>query len=157
MAKSGSIVARKMVEFLTHPIRGWVRRWPVAEESGVPSRADSAANILNQNVSFELSERSLAVKYPVVQVYADRVRNLLTEKFRTFSGKIRTVAEVRVSQDRLEGIEEACGCTRTRSRRCWMRIAGVGARARFLRGRRGDGRCGQARGAELFADREGEV
>ena len=31
---------------------------------------------------------------------------LLTEKFRTFSGKVRTVAEVRVSQDRIEGIEE---------------------------------------------------
>jgi len=41
-----------------------------------------------------------------VQVYVDRVRNLLTEKFRKFSGKVRTVAEVRVSQDRIEGIEE---------------------------------------------------
>jgi hypothetical protein len=30
----------------------------------------------------------------------------LIEKFRTFSGKIRTVAEVRVSQDRIEGLEE---------------------------------------------------
>ncbi len=46
------------------------------------------------------------VKYPVVHVYSDRVRNLLTEKFRTFSGKVRTVAEVRVSQDRIEGMEE---------------------------------------------------
>ena len=46
------------------------------------------------------------MNYPVVQVYSDRVRNLLTEKFRTFSGKVRTVAEVRVSQDRIEGIED---------------------------------------------------
>lgn len=29
----------------------------------------------------------------------------MTEKFRTFSGKVRTVAEVRVSQDRIEGLE----------------------------------------------------
>jgi len=39
-------------------------------------------------------------------VYADRVQNLLTEKFRTFSGKVRTIVEIRVSQDRLEGLEE---------------------------------------------------
>jgi len=61
---------------------------------------------VNQNVSFELSERALVVKYPAVYVYADRVQNLLIEKFRKFSGKVRTIAEVRVSQDRLEGIEE---------------------------------------------------
>jgi hypothetical protein len=30
----------------------------------------------------------------------------LIEKFRKFSGKIRTVAEVRVSQDRIEGLED---------------------------------------------------
>ena len=53
-----------------------------------------------------LLEKSVAVKYPVVQVYSDRVQNLLTEKFRTFSGKVRTVAEVRMSQDRIEGLEE---------------------------------------------------
>jgi hypothetical protein len=53
-----------------------------------------------------VAERSLAVKYPVVHVYSDRTRNLLTEKFRTFSGKVRTVAEVRVSQDRVEGLED---------------------------------------------------
>ena len=46
------------------------------------------------------------VKYPVVYVYSDRVRNVLTEKFRNFSGKVRTVTEVRVSQDRIEGIED---------------------------------------------------
>ena len=64
------------------------------------------AYVVTQNMSFEISERASVVKYPVVQVYSDRVRNLLTEKFRTFSGKIRTVAEVRLSQDRLEGIED---------------------------------------------------
>jgi hypothetical protein len=107
MAKSGSIAARKMVEFLTATDTGLnpaVAR--MADESGVALTPIPAANIVNQNVSFEMSERSQAVKYPVVHVYADRVRNLLTEKFRTFSGKIRTVAEVRISQDRIEGMEE---------------------------------------------------
>jgi len=107
MAKTGSIAARKIVEFLTAPDTGMgpaVSR--MAEESGVALAPIPVANIVNQNVSVELSERSLAVSYPVVQVYVDRVRNLLTEKFRTFSGKIRMVAEVRVSRDRIEGVEE---------------------------------------------------
>jgi len=107
MAKTGSVAARKMVEFLTAADTGLNSAVAqLAEDSGVVLAPVPAANIVSQNVSFELSERSLAVKYPVVHVYADRVRNLLTEKFRTFSGKIRTVAEVRVSQDRIEGIEE---------------------------------------------------
>jgi hypothetical protein len=57
-------------------------------------------------MSNEIFERSRVVKYPLIQVYSDRVRNLLTEKFRTFSGKVRTVAEIRVSQDRIGGLED---------------------------------------------------
>ena len=107
MARSGSIAAGKLVEFLT-AFEGGLESAvaQLAEESGVGLDPIPPAHIVNQNVAFELSERSLAVKYPVVHVYVDRVRNLLTEKFRGFSGKIRTVAEVRVSQDRIEGIEE---------------------------------------------------
>jgi hypothetical protein len=53
----------------------------------------------------DIWERASVVKYPLIQVYSDRVRNLLTEKFRTFSGKVRTVALISVSQDRIEGLE----------------------------------------------------
>jgi hypothetical protein len=96
-----------MVEFLSEPETGMSSAVAqIAEESGVELSAIPPAQVANQNVSFELSEKSQVVKYPVVHVYTDRVRNLLTEKFRTFSGKVRTVAEVRVSQDRIEGMEE---------------------------------------------------
>jgi hypothetical protein len=78
----------------------------LAEESGVALTGLPPAHVVNQNVAFELSEKSQVVKYPVVHVYVDRIRNELKEKFRTFSGKVRTVAEVRVSHDRIEGIEE---------------------------------------------------
>ena len=78
----------------------------LAADSGSPLAPVPAEHIVNQNVPLALAERSKAVKYPVVYVYSDRVRNVLTEKFRTFSGKVRTVAEVRVSQDRIEGIED---------------------------------------------------
>jgi len=107
MAKAGSIAPRKTVEFLTAPDTGLGPAVAQAAfESGVDLAPIPPSHVVNQNVSFELSERALVVKYPAVYVYADRVQNLLIEKFRKFSGKVRTIAEVRVSQDRLEGIEE---------------------------------------------------
>src|ERR1700726_4521971 len=78
----------------------------LALDSGIPLTPIETRSIVTQNMSIEIFERSSVVKYPLIQVYSDRVRNLLTEKFRTFSGKIRTVAEVRVSQDRIEGLED---------------------------------------------------
>jgi hypothetical protein len=105
MAQTASIVARKFGEFLTEPVSGL---------GGVV--AELAANaglilpiigeVIQQNAPVAVMERSLGVKYPTVHVYVDRIQNLLTEKFRSFSGKVRTVAEVRISQDRLEGLEE---------------------------------------------------
>jgi hypothetical protein len=107
MAKAGSVATRKMVEFLTAPDTGLGPAVAqLAEESGVELTGIPPGQVMNQNVSFELSERAQIVKYPAVYVYTDRIRNSLIEKFRTFSGKVRTVAEVRVSQDRLEGVEE---------------------------------------------------
>jgi hypothetical protein len=107
MATTASVAARKMVEFLTAPDKGIVQAVAqLSEDTGVALEPIPPLHIVAQNMSFEISERSQVVKYPVVHVYVDRVRNLLTEKFRTFSGKVRTVAEVRVSQDRIEGVEE---------------------------------------------------
>ena len=107
MAQTASITARKFVEFLgaTDTGMGAVVAG-LAADSGIPLAAIPPEHIVAQNVSVAISEKSVAVKYPVVHVYANRVRNLLTEKFRTFSGKVQTVAEVRVSQDRIEGIED---------------------------------------------------
>ncbi len=108
MASTGSVAARKMVGFLTAPMTGiGAAVAQVASDSGVePLAAIPPAHIVNQNVPFALAEKGSAVKYPVLHVYTDRVRNLLTEKFRTFSGKVRTVTDVRVSQDRIDGMEE---------------------------------------------------
>jgi hypothetical protein len=77
-----------------------------ALDSGIPLAPIPTPYIVTQNMAIEIWERASVVKYPLIQVYADRVRNLLTEKFRTFSGKIRTVAEIRVSHDRIDGLED---------------------------------------------------
>jgi len=107
MARTASIVTGIFAGFLKDPETGL---GPVAAnlaaDAGITVTGMPPTNVAVQNVSPAIAERSVAVNYPVVLVYSDRTRNLLTEKFRTFSGKVRTVAEVRVSQDRLEGIEE---------------------------------------------------
>jgi hypothetical protein len=107
MANTGSVATRKVVELLSARETGLgAAVAQLAEESGVALAALPPAHVTNQNVAADLAEKSQVVKYPVVHVYADRIRNELKEKFRTFSGKVRTVAEVRVSHDRIEGIEE---------------------------------------------------
>lgn len=54
----------------------------------------------------ELHDRMGKPAYPVYQVYVERIRNKMTEKFRRFSGTVEVVVEVKVSQDRLEGLTE---------------------------------------------------
>lgn len=107
MAQTASIVAIKVSELLRAPDAGLgAIIGKLVANSVVELPAIRPANIVQQNAPMALMEKALATKYPVVHIYSDRVQNLLTEKFRTFSGKIRTVAEVRASQDRIEGLED---------------------------------------------------
>lgn len=57
-------------------------------------------------VPAEIHEKSVSPKHPVVHVYCDQMENGRTEKFSKFSGRMRLVTEIRVSQDRLEGMTE---------------------------------------------------
>jgi hypothetical protein len=107
MAQTGSVTVQIMVGYLSDTTTGVnTIVGQLANDSGVPLAPLPPAHIVNQNIAFDLTEKAQIVKYPVIHVYVDRVRNLLTEKFRVFSGKVRTVAEVRVSQDRVDGVEE---------------------------------------------------
>lgn len=107
MAQAASIAAGKVVGMLKAPDAGLAAVVvELALNAGVELAAIPPENVIPQNAPMALMEKSSAVKYPVVLVYSDRVQNLLTEKFRKFSGKVRTVAEVRASQDRIEGLEE---------------------------------------------------
>jgi hypothetical protein len=107
MTQAASIAAKKFIGFLAAADTGiGPAIAALAADTGVVLAPLPAEHIVNQNIPMALAERSQAVKYPVVHVYSDRVRNVLTEKFRTFSGKVRAVAEIRFSQDRVEGIEE---------------------------------------------------
>lgn len=64
-------------------------------------------HIYGQNVSADLAERSTTTKYPSVYVYCEKIANTLTEKFRSFSGSLLMAIDVRHSQDRLDGLQNA--------------------------------------------------
>lgn len=59
------------------------------------------------NIAADLAEKSSVARYPLVQVYCERVMNQVKEKYRRFSGTVRMVAETRVSHIGIEGIEES--------------------------------------------------
>jgi hypothetical protein len=63
--------------------------------------------IYSQNVAADLAESSTTIKYPSVYVYCEKIANTMVEKFRTFSGTMHMAIEVRHSQDRLDGIQNA--------------------------------------------------
>jgi hypothetical protein len=51
-------------------------------------------------------EQAWGGRYPAVNVYCEKVRSRPTERLRRFSGEVQAGIEVRVSQDRLEGITD---------------------------------------------------
>lgn len=65
-----------------------------------------ASQVRPVNVAAETAERALGVKYPVVNVYCEKITNGLREKFRSFSGTVQMAIEVRHSQDRLDGLQD---------------------------------------------------
>ena len=77
------------------------------EVEGIDLPEIGTKQIVMANVTPDLIERTLIVKYPTVHVYCEKFVNLLREKFRTFSGTVHLAVEVRVSQDRLEELERA--------------------------------------------------
>jgi hypothetical protein len=105
MAWVGSTVTAQVVTLLGGPtgLSSCLATLAQAENTVVPQIA--LTQIVAQNAAIELTERSTDVTYPLVAVYCDKVVNQLSEKFRTFSGKAVMTVEIRVTQDRLQGIE----------------------------------------------------
>lgn len=78
----------------------------MAQTLGTPMQAIPAAQIFTDNVPSEMAEKTLDFKYTAIYVYCETMANTLKEKFRSFSGYLQMVVDVRVSQDRLEGIDQ---------------------------------------------------
>ncbi len=79
----------------------------LAQAVNIPVQPVHASQFFTDNVSGDIAEKSLDIKYTAVYVYCEKMVNTLNEKFRSFSGHLQMVVDVRVSQDRLEGIDRA--------------------------------------------------
>jgi hypothetical protein len=94
-------------QFLTAPNGLNANLAIITQTEGVQASPLLPQQFLTENVSSDLAEKSVEPKYTAVYIYCDRVTNALTEKFRSFSGTLEMTIDVRVSQDRLEGIDQA--------------------------------------------------
>ena len=105
MAWVGTTVTAQVVSLLVAPQGLNACVSTLAAAQNFVAAALGQNQIVAQNISIELAERSTNVKYPSICVYCDKIINQLREKFRNFSGTAAMTIEVRVSQDRLAGIE----------------------------------------------------
>ena len=105
MAWVGSTVTTQVLGLLSMPQGLNACVATLAQALNTTATPLAGSQLLAQNVPIDLSERSTDVTYPAVSVYCDKIVNQLKEKFRVFSGIAAMTVEVRVSQDRLDGIE----------------------------------------------------
>jgi hypothetical protein len=98
----------------------------IASRDGVELAGFSEGSVLIQNVVSDLADENVAVLYPAVYLYSERVDNRLIEKFRRFSGSVSVTAELRVSGERFTELEgqlsryvEATGAALGRNQGSW--------------------------------------
>jgi hypothetical protein len=109
MANAGTLATSRFLNLLSTPSGLSENLAALAEREGLTLPPVGAKQIVTQNVAQLLVERSSDVSYPTLLLYCERITNDLREKFRTFSGKAHLAVEVRVSQDRLEGLDKLLG------------------------------------------------
>src|SRR5580692_999498 len=104
MANAGTLATTKLLQLLETPAGLSENLAAVAELQGLTLAPIEAKQIFMQSVAQKLVERSVDMRYPTLLLYCEKITNDLREKFRTFSGKAYMAVEVRVSQDRIEGV-----------------------------------------------------
>jgi len=96
----------KIVQFLTGPTGMNAAIYAMSQSTSASLQPLSARQFFANNVAPEICEKSEEVKYTAVYIYCDKLSNTLVEKFRRFSGQLQMAIEIRVSQDRLHGLEQ---------------------------------------------------
>ncbi len=106
MAGTTGTITNNVLTKLQSTIDGVNVRIGAMEQADGSLTGPGIRSIVALNASVEISEKTGHALYPALLVYCDKVSNLLTEKFRQFSGKAHVVVEVRCSKDRIEGLED---------------------------------------------------
>lgn len=103
----GSLVTGQAIALLTGTSGVNSYLSALVQDNGQPFSPLNAGQVRAQNVAPDIADQSTAMQYPAVNVYCEKIINNLAEKFRTFSGSVQTTLELRHSQDRLDGLQDA--------------------------------------------------
>jgi hypothetical protein len=103
----GSLITGQVIQLLTGASGVNSYLTGSEQDNGQALILVSATQVRAQNVSPEIADQSNVMQYPALNVYCEKVVNSLTEKFRSFSGNVQTTVELRHSQDRLDGLQDA--------------------------------------------------
>jgi hypothetical protein len=106
-ATIGSLITGQVIQLLTGTSGVNSYLPATTQNNGQPLIPLNAVQVRAENVSPEISDKSNTMQYPAVNVYCEKIVNSLTEKFRSFSGSVQTTVELRYSQDRLDGLQDA--------------------------------------------------
>jgi hypothetical protein len=105
-ATIGNAITSKVIQRITGPVGVNSGLAALVAGGNMAAQLDMG-QVRSQNVAADVAERSGIVQYPLVNVYCEKIANTLEEKFRTFSGTVQMAIELRHSQDRLEGLQDA--------------------------------------------------
>lgn len=106
MARFASIATQELLNRLQSDAGLGFSLAAISERERIPLPAITPEQVIATNIAPDLAEKTAGARYPAVHVFCERVNNQLREKFRTFSGTSTMCIDVRVSQDRVEGLEE---------------------------------------------------
>jgi hypothetical protein len=106
MAQIGTIAVQKAAGLLRAPTGLQTGLANIAQKNQVVLPLIELAQIIAQNVPAEVIEKSAGTKYPAFHIYCEKLQNTLREKFRQFSGTATLSVDVRVTHDRLEGLDQ---------------------------------------------------
>ena len=106
MAQIGTIAVKKAAGLLRAPAGLQAGLAAIAQANRVELPLIELGQIISQNVPAEVIEKSAGTKYPAFHIYCEKLQNTLREKFRQFSGTASLSVDVRVTHDRLEGLDQ---------------------------------------------------
>ncbi len=106
MASIANAATVKLLQLMTAPSGLNTTVTTLALAANVSLGPIAGSQFFTDNVSSDIAEKSEEIKYTAVYIYCEKIGNILKEKFRSFSGYLQMAIEVRVSQDRLNGIDQ---------------------------------------------------
>lgn len=106
MAQIGITAVQKATGLLRAPTGLPAGVAAIAQVSKLTLPVVELTQVIAQNVPPEVIEKSAGTRYPAFHIYCEKLQNTLREKFRQFSGTATLSVDVRVTHDRLEGLDQ---------------------------------------------------